>query len=190
MQGLLALPNPSNNLASLHSFHDGLENHIRGFSALHQSKESYSVLLVPIILPTDVRRNLAWDHPTFELIRHTRRSHIEGNQGVWSGRLHQSPVTDWFTMPFMPVLIPHVTSLTQLVKTVCACTVRVLTLPQTVIPLVITTSVLTSSRRRDSVSTAWLSTEWHSAHPVVDVNNVVISITQVSVKHMPIIDLL
>jgi len=50
MHALLALPNPSNNLASLLSFHDGLENHIKGLSALHQSKESYSALLVPIIL--------------------------------------------------------------------------------------------------------------------------------------------
>ena len=30
MQVLLALPNPSNNITSLHSFHDTIENHIQG----------------------------------------------------------------------------------------------------------------------------------------------------------------
>ena len=69
MQALLSLPNPSNNMTSLHSFHDSVENHIRGLTALRQSRDSYGTLLVPIILeklPVETRRNLARDHPTFE----------------------------------------------------------------------------------------------------------------------------
>ena len=69
MQAFLALPNPLNNLTSLRSFHDSIENHIRGLSALGQSKDSYSALPVPKVLgklPVEVRRNLARDHPAIE----------------------------------------------------------------------------------------------------------------------------
>ena len=62
MQSLLALPNPSNNLLSLRSFYDSVENHIHGLSALGKSKDSYGALLVPIVLgklPIETRRNLA-----------------------------------------------------------------------------------------------------------------------------------
>ena len=62
MQPLLFLPNPSNNMTSLRSFHDSVENHIRGLSALGQSRDSYGTLLVPIILgklPVETRRSLA-----------------------------------------------------------------------------------------------------------------------------------
>ena len=58
MQALLALPNPSNNMISLRSFHDSVENHIQGFSALGQSKDFYGSLRVPIILgklPVEIR---------------------------------------------------------------------------------------------------------------------------------------
>ena len=40
MQSLLALPSPSNNLSSLRSFYDSVENHICGLSALGKSKDS------------------------------------------------------------------------------------------------------------------------------------------------------
>ena len=69
MQALLTLPNPSNNMTSLRSFHDTIENHIQGLSALGQSRDSYGALLVPIILgklPVEIKRNLARDHPAFE----------------------------------------------------------------------------------------------------------------------------
>ena len=52
-------------MSSLQLFHDITENHIRGLAALGVSKESYSTILVPIILgklPVPVRRNLARDH--------------------------------------------------------------------------------------------------------------------------------
>ena len=69
MQALLTLPNPSNNMTSLHSFHDTIENHIRGLLAVGQSRGSYGALLVPIILgklPVEIKQNLALDHPAFE----------------------------------------------------------------------------------------------------------------------------
>ena len=52
-------------MSSLQVFHDITENHIRGLAALGVSKESYSTILVPIILgklPVPVHRNLARDH--------------------------------------------------------------------------------------------------------------------------------
>ena len=69
MQALLTLPNPSNNMISLRSFHDTIENHIRGLSALGHSRDSYGALLVPIILgklPVEIKQNLARYHPAFE----------------------------------------------------------------------------------------------------------------------------
>ena len=62
---LIELPGPTNKLSSLQLFHDITENHIRGLASLGVSKESYSTILVPIILgklPIPVRRNLARDH--------------------------------------------------------------------------------------------------------------------------------
>ena len=62
---LIELPGPTNELSSLQLFQDITENHIRGLASLGVSKESYSTLLVPIILgklPAPVRRNLARDH--------------------------------------------------------------------------------------------------------------------------------
>ena len=51
------------------SFHDSVENHIRGLSAVGQSRDSYSALLVPTILGkllAEIKRNLARNHPAFE----------------------------------------------------------------------------------------------------------------------------
>ena len=62
---LIELPGPTNELSSLQLFHDTTENHIRGLASLGVSKESYSTILVPIILgklPVPIRRNLARDH--------------------------------------------------------------------------------------------------------------------------------
>ena len=62
---LIELPGPTKDLWSLLLFHDITENHIRGLASLGVSKESYSTLLVPIILgklPAPVWRNLARDH--------------------------------------------------------------------------------------------------------------------------------
>ena len=65
MQALLEMPSPSNNLASLRTFYDTVESHIRGLSSLGKSQLSYGDLLIPIImgkLPTDLQRNLAREH--------------------------------------------------------------------------------------------------------------------------------
>ena len=65
MQALLDLPSPVNTLTSLQQFHDSVESHIRSLSSLGKDRESYSDLLVPIImgkLPMETRKNLARDH--------------------------------------------------------------------------------------------------------------------------------
>ena len=65
MHALLNTPKPVNTLCSLRLFHDTVESHIRGLTALEQSENSYGALLVPIILgklPSEIRRNLACAH--------------------------------------------------------------------------------------------------------------------------------
>ena len=94
MQALLSLPNPSNNMTSLHSFHDSVENHIRGLSALGQSKDSYGTLLVPIILgklPVETRRSLARDHPAFEWTIDELREAILKEIRVFEAGIHITP---------------------------------------------------------------------------------------------------
>ena len=65
MHALVNTPKPVNTLSSLRLFHDTVETHIRGLTALEQSENSYGALLVPIILgklPQEIRRNLARAH--------------------------------------------------------------------------------------------------------------------------------
>ena len=62
---LIELPGPTSDLSSLQLFHNITENHIRDLASLGVSKESYSTLLVPIILgklPVPVRKTLARHH--------------------------------------------------------------------------------------------------------------------------------
>ena len=62
MQALLNIPTPTNSLTSIRQFHDTIENHMRGLSALGKSEETYGDLLIPIILgklPAKLQRNLA-----------------------------------------------------------------------------------------------------------------------------------
>ena len=62
---LIDLPEPTNELSSSQLFHNIMEYHTRGLASLGVSKDSYSTILVPIILgklPVAVRRNLARDH--------------------------------------------------------------------------------------------------------------------------------
>ena len=62
MQALLQVPNPTNTLSSLHTFHDTTESHSRGLLSLGKSEQSYGDLLVPIILgklPKDIKQNVA-----------------------------------------------------------------------------------------------------------------------------------
>ena len=62
---LVNTPKPVNTLSSLRLFHDTVENHIRGLTALQQSENSYGTLLVPIILgkfPPEIQRNQACVH--------------------------------------------------------------------------------------------------------------------------------
>ena len=69
MQALLHIPKPVNSLPSLRLFHDSVESHIRGLTALGTSEDSYSALLVPIILgklPSETRRNLARTRTSLE----------------------------------------------------------------------------------------------------------------------------
>ena len=66
MQALLDLPSPNNSLASLQLFHNSTESHMRSLSSLGRSNDSYGTLLVPIILPTEIKKNLARDHENRE----------------------------------------------------------------------------------------------------------------------------
>ena len=69
MQALLDIPQPTNSLSSLRLFHDSVESHIRGLTALGKSEDSYGALLIPIILgklPAETRSNLARSHTSLE----------------------------------------------------------------------------------------------------------------------------
>ena len=69
MHSLMNLPRASHNITGLRAFHDAIENHVRGLSALGQSTTSYGALLVPMVLgrlPADVRKNLAREHSSLE----------------------------------------------------------------------------------------------------------------------------
>ena len=65
MQTLIDLHSPSGTLTSLHEFHDSIEGHIRSLASLGKSQDSYSSLLVTIILrkiPAKIIQNLARAH--------------------------------------------------------------------------------------------------------------------------------
>ena len=71
MKALLEMPSPTNSLASLRIFYDSVEGHIRGLSSLGKSEHSYGEMLVPILLgklSSDIRRNLAREHPNSQWI--------------------------------------------------------------------------------------------------------------------------
>ena len=62
MQALLEVPNPTNTLSSLCTFHDTIESHASGLSSLGKPEQSYGDLLAPVILgklPKDIKQNLA-----------------------------------------------------------------------------------------------------------------------------------
>ena len=69
MQALLDLPNPSNTLSGLQSFHDAIERHMRSLSTLGKSVNSYGDLPVPIILnklPQKTRKNIVREYDSNE----------------------------------------------------------------------------------------------------------------------------
>ena len=69
MHALMNLPNPKNEINSLRKFHDAIENHVRGLSALGWTTGSHGALLVPMVLgklPVDTRKNLAREHANLE----------------------------------------------------------------------------------------------------------------------------
>ena len=62
MQALIDLRSPSGTLTSLREFHDSIEGHILSLASLGKSQDSYSSLLVTIILgkiPAKIKQNLA-----------------------------------------------------------------------------------------------------------------------------------
>ena len=65
MQALIDLCSPSGTLTSLREFHDSIEGYIRSLASLGKSQDSYSSLLVNIILgkiPAKIKQNLARAH--------------------------------------------------------------------------------------------------------------------------------
>ena len=69
IQALLDTPRPVNKLASLLSFHDTIEGHIRCLESLGKSPDSLETLLVPIMLgklPEETKKNMARAHDSSE----------------------------------------------------------------------------------------------------------------------------
>ena len=107
MQALLELPNPSNTLSSLQSFHDTIERHMRSLVTLGKSIDSYGDLLVPVILnklPQKTRKNMARGHNSNEwnltdLQEAVRKEiHVLESELI-NGHLHQSlhPTAAFYT---------------------------------------------------------------------------------------------
>ena len=69
MQAFLHLPSPTDTLSSLETFYDAIEGHVRSLSSLGKPVESYSDLLVTVILrklPAKARKNLVREHNSGE----------------------------------------------------------------------------------------------------------------------------
>ena len=65
MQALIDIHSPSGTVASLREFHDTIEGHIRSLASLGKSQDTYSSMLVTIILgkiPPKIKQNLARAH--------------------------------------------------------------------------------------------------------------------------------
>ena len=65
MQALIDICSPSGTLASLREFHDTIEGYIRSLASLGKSQDTYSSMLVTIILgkiPPKIKQNLARAH--------------------------------------------------------------------------------------------------------------------------------
>ena len=65
MEAILQVFTPSNNLSSLQSFYDTLQNHIRALTALGTPPETYGPMLTKVIqgkLPSEVKMRMARDH--------------------------------------------------------------------------------------------------------------------------------
>ena len=65
MQALIDSPSPNNTLPSLREFYDTTEGHIRSLATLGKPKDSYSSLLVPILLgklPSKTKQNIIRAH--------------------------------------------------------------------------------------------------------------------------------
>ena len=103
MHALMNLPNASNNITSLKTLYDVIENHVRGLAALGQSAESYGALLVPMILgklPVDVRKNLAREHDNLEwTLDQLQDSIVKEIRVIEAGTFLQSPQPEDYHCP-------------------------------------------------------------------------------------------
>ena len=107
MQALLELPNPSNTLSSLQSFHDTIERHMQSLVTLGKSIDSYGDLLAPVILnklPQKTRKNKARGHNSNEWnltdLQEAVRKEIRVLESeLINGHLHQSlhPTAAFYT---------------------------------------------------------------------------------------------
>jgi len=69
MEALLNVTAPFNNLVSLQSFYDTIQNHTRSLSTLEKSSDSYDTLLTSVILgklPPDTKGHMAREHYNIE----------------------------------------------------------------------------------------------------------------------------
>ena len=94
LQALLNLPNPSNTLVSLQLFHDSVEGHIRSLTSLGKSTDSYTDLLVSVLLeklPGETRKHLARECTDSDWILSELQDAIFKEIRVFESGLHMAP---------------------------------------------------------------------------------------------------
>ena len=102
MHALTSLLNDNNNITTLRTFHDIIENYVHGLSALGQSTESYGALLVLMVLrklPADVQKNLGREHSNLEWTFDQWRHSCKRDLSPWSWFLCSTTTT---TIPLLP----------------------------------------------------------------------------------------
>ncbi|XP_063427239.1 uncharacterized protein LOC134710772 [Mytilus trossulus] len=90
MQALLEISPPIYTLVSLRNYYDKTETYVRGLESLGQTTDTYSSLLVPIILnklPAEIRQNLARQHgPSSWNLKDLRKSILNEIQIMEAGQ--------------------------------------------------------------------------------------------------------
>ena len=170
-RALIELPGPTNELSSLQLFHDTTENHIRGLASLGVSKESYSTILVPIILgklPVPIRRNLARDHNELRWTLDDLQAAVVKEIRILESGLYNNDSSSSLstrTHPFMLPLKENVIKIVLVKRKYIVFTVRVNILPLPVQKLPTTKNGWKLFANQIFVSIVWGITKSHSATP-------------------------
>ena len=192
MQSLLALPSPSNNLSSLHSFYDSVENHICGLSALGKSKDSYGALLVPIVLgklPIETRRNLAREHPDLEWTIDDLREAILKEIRVFEAGVYVNsnslPISQ-DPMSVTAAFFSGIHNIRQKNTSKNHACIYCKGVHSSTLCTIVTDHQKRSKhvKSKGFVLTVWENIRWHNVHPAIVAGNATVNITQVSVTLM------